>query len=402
MTTNVSFQEAWMLRNYLEPQAMRNVINRATKSGEQVTEGLILEISAQPPEKPLTLWWEKIKLCFWLFSAENRTTFVDAVNKTNAVATNAIKDFQDKKANFDTARQYRAQKEICDAETPYRFNPLQYVYGKEHKEKCSTNKAKLQALEAVLTEKNIKVLNIDEEIERLNQMIQNSRKFLNILSTTLFTQQSEIAAKLRQTIQVKPNKEAMLDDIAQRIHPDLKEIWELLFNKFEKELKVKEIITAWDCDPNGNFKLTLSRPLRMWVPSSDETGKEDPVGGVILMLGYEDGLQIKGTLGKDGSSRMEFESGFYCHVHTFGMKLTPNIFGLIYNGKDDVKFGAGAVVGGISLEKWRPKTIEYLKTNWADNGVILKDAFVNPKDMRLLNAKIDEMRTGRCDKDFAG
>ena len=408
---DITFKDAWSQVGYLDHQPFRLLVNEIipTPAETEISTALIKRIT-DTPQQPVKIWWEKIKLYFWLFSSSNRLKFIEAIDKTNSVAIKALADLEDSKAVYETTRKYKAQKSVCDAETSQwkdrvttygsqsffkDFRLYKYAYTKffkDYKEKSAANSKKLEDIGTDLAKYGITATKIDLEAElaKQKQKTEDSKKYLQTLSQGLFSHKG--GAAIRAALQEKPTKEVLLDDISKLIHPDMKEVWELLFNKFEAKLG-GDVIKAWDCDPNGNFTLTLNKPLRMWVPSTDENGIEDPVGGVVLMLG-NDNLEVKGKLVSkgNGTGTMKFEDGFYCFVEkvlpVLGRKrVQPNIFTLDYKNKDDVTFGAGITLPVIGkIEQGRKKSIDNLKTNWTQNGEI----FVNGHDKAALNAKLDE------------
>lgn len=129
----------------------------------------------------------------------------------------------------------------------------------------------------------------------------------------------------------------MLDSISTHINEQMRQVWELFLKKFNPE-DLKE----WNCDKEGNFVLTLNRPLKMWVPSKKEDGTPDPPEGVVLILG-EPNKVLKGCFKKNNSEKsFLFEKGFnvflYYNVHINHLPLTSSLVGLVYKNDKDVTF----------------------------------------------------------------
>lgn len=171
---------------------------------------------------------------------------------------------------------------------------------------------------------------------------------------------------------LKSPKGKMLNSIYATIHRDLKIIWEEFFKKCDPD---DALIKEWTCDAQGNFLMKLSEPLKMWVPSVNEDGVEDPKGGVVMMLGEPDKL-VAGKLDSEKKT-MNFDQGFSIHcrypIPLHGeMPITPKVFRLVYENKDRVLFGAGIELFGRKLFRDRVKTVENLVNNWGKNGVVVK------------------------------
>lgn len=170
--------------------------------------------------------------------------------------------------------------------------------------------------------------------------------------------------------EINPNKQAMLDGIAAHMNDDMKHIWEQLFAKFDEN-----IVKNWKC-VNGKFEIQLEHPIKMWVPSTNKEGVEDPLGGVILMFGNKDNI-IKGKIDKKA---MNFDQGSFTVYLQYvvplpkwlggGEKyLTPDVFRLAYESYDKVLFKAGITIAGHQFGRDREKSVPNLLTNWGDNGI---------------------------------
>lgn len=135
-----------------------------------------------------------------------------------------------------------------------------------------------------------------------------------------------------------PAKEQMLQDIKTFIHADVETVWKGLFDKFDPA-----IVKSWSCDPEGNFKLELNTPMRAWIPSKDDAGKQDPSSGVVLLLGIDDNGKETGELtGKmDRENKdMKFAAGFNFFVKPDDTRANPgyiNLTNIQYNDQNDIR-----------------------------------------------------------------
>lgn len=190
----------------------------------------------------------------------------------------------------------------------------------------------------------------------------------NLQLSTIITQPAHDPYDIHN---LKTAKGKMLNALYVGIHRDFKMIWEQFFKKCDpKDTLIKE----WTCTPQGNFTLKLNNPLKMWVPSTNEDGVEDPKGGVVLMMGEPDKL-VTGNLDYT-TKAMNFDKGFSIHcrysVPIRGeMSITPQVFRMVYEGKDRVLFGAGIELFGKKLFRDRVKTVDNLVTNWGKNGELV-------------------------------
>lgn len=86
-------------------------------------------------------------------------------------------------------------------------------------------------------------------------------------------------------------QEQMVKDIQAMIHEDVAGLWKGVFDKFNPEN-----IKSWKCDAEGNFRLELKAPMRLWTPSRDATGKQDPSAGNVLTFGLNDDGAFTGVI----------------------------------------------------------------------------------------------------------
>lgn len=80
----------------------------------------------------------------------------------------------------------------------------------------------------------------------------------------------------------------MLNDIAEKTHPEIARMWEIVLNKFPHT----EIIQEWHLSSDGTFKMVLTQPITMWVYDKEYERN----GGVLMLFGSQTGGIITGTL----------------------------------------------------------------------------------------------------------
>jgi len=161
----------------------------------------------------------------------------------------------------------------------------------------------------------------------------------------------------------------MVTDIEKNVNTDIKNLWEALFKKCKNE----DIVESWDCKADGNFTLKCKKTIKVWTPSLNEKGEEDPIGGIVLMIGPV----VQGVLLKEG---IKFEKGFrtFCKYKIplpfFGYReIEPYVTELSYKNRNKIIFTAGLKFAGHVFTKGREKTYEYLMNNWENNGINLTD-----------------------------
>lgn len=116
-------------------------------------------------------------------------------------------------------------------------------------------------------------------------------------------------------------QEQMVKDIQAMIHEDVAGLWKGVFDKFNPEN-----IKSWKCDAEGNFKLELIAPMRLWTPSRDATGKQDPTAGNVLTFGLNDDGAFTGVIqGKlDRAARdMRFSEGINVFIKPDDPRAKP-------------------------------------------------------------------------------
>lgn len=149
----------------------------------------------------------------------------------------------------------------------------------------------------------------------------------------------------------------MMSHIEREVHKDIRNIWEALFDKVEG----KDHLLQWKHHKDGRFCLKLKKTLKMWIPSTNEKGEEDPIGGLILIVGPV----VKGILSKNTFC---FKDGFRCcckykiplPLSFLGyIEVNPYISKLEYVDRNQITFSAGAKIFGKIIARGRNKTYDY-------------------------------------------
>lgn len=245
------------------------------------------------------------------------------------------------------------------------------------------------------------IVSNQQEIGRIEQKIEELRKnfFKLVDSSNSIQSAAETVEAPPAPATPNPHKKEALAGIEAGINKDMRNIWENFFKNFDED-----VITGWKCDKKGNFEIQLKYPLKLWVPSTDNDNKEDPIGGIILTLGIPQNV-IKGTMKTETSkgkttSTMNFEDhsfSVFCRYRVPSpinstLFVTPDVFHMIYKSEDSVLFGAGVKLLTFNFGKDREKSVSNLVDNWGNNGIVVgnKGNFVKNEDEDFLKVKIAE------------
>ena len=231
--------------------------------------------------------------------------------------------------------------------------------------------------------------------EKLNQMVQTTQSKSGEHGKSIKQQIDQLASQVKQTKIQKETKQSkvehhydrMMLHIETKVHKDIRNIWEALFNNVEG----KGHLVRWKCHKNGRFCLKLKKTLKMWIPSTNEQGEEDPIGGLILIVGPV----VRGTLSKNTFC---FKDGFKCFCkYKFPflssilgyIEVNPYISKLEYVNRNQIIFSAGVKILGRIFAKGRNKTYDYLMSNWGENGINLTD-LSNEDHQKFVREKFDK------------
>lgn len=189
------------------------------------------------------------------------------------------------------------------------------------------------------------------------------------------------------------NKEAtaFFTTLEKYCNKDLADLWNNLLNNFQPQ-HGSNFIQSFKKTKTA-YELHLKRELKVWISSKNEEGKEDPLGGVIFLLGRKDS-KIEFTLQK---SKMTFKKGFEMFLMTpewaRNIPLIPTFLiaetkYIEFNDATNVAI-AGRAWGKTKL---RIKTIDELKQNWGKNAKVLP---ISKKDKQNENFILDIIESSK-------
>lgn len=188
---------------------------------------------------------------------------------------------------------------------------------------------------------------------------------------------------------IKPVLNAPTQLLLSHIHAHLgaegHAIWLTLFERFAKEFpdNVESYVES-----DGSYLLQLRQPMRIWLLSTDENGKEDPIGGIVMSLGSN----VSGNNPDDYSIRLNFsphlmqishgleifvQAPWYVPLITFG-KIKANVLMTTavteFKALGGQQFSMKAVkyIGLIPFSKARTKSYEQFLDNWGKLGEVLE------------------------------
>jgi len=195
-----------------------------------------------------------------------------------------------------------------------RYHGINFNLCKKKKLKCEIEKleAELSIInnEIIECDPPFNLTNIDDEILRYEQILKTFNdlrdkrkiqleekkealtKVINKLSDEMDGYEKPVETVKIETVteglrdkKPAPKKltsyQKMVTDIEKNVNADIKNLWEALFKKCKNE----DIVERWDCKADGNFTLKCKKTIKVWTPSLNEKGEEDPIGGIVLMIG---------------------------------------------------------------------------------------------------------------------
>lgn len=221
------------------------------------------------------------------------------------------------------------------------------------------------------------------------------------------------AIAVEEPVKVKTIQQKMLEDLEAYTHPEIAEMWKMAFDKFTAA-RGKDAVTSWTFNKTDKtFKVVLAEPFTMWVYDPEYQGN----GGVEMSFGTNtngviEGVLVKGNLDpahekvvKEMCDDDKYRSQVTKRTAAAGMIFKKNNKGKsgvetfcfhapvwpdaqvehflrIGDAEDKkmnlvisatfYKFGFGGTQG-------RPKSIEFLKNAWKDQGRILPKGFDRKK-----------------------
>lgn len=182
---------------------------------------------------------------------------------------------------------------------------------------------------------------------------------------------------------VKPKVEGpTIDDVFEKIYltlgPNAQTLWRTLFDRFAQSKDYgKDWLKRITIDPQGNFQLHFTKPLKMHLISTDvdKKGKvfEDPPGGVVMIFGANNGpLTIRmepGAMhfqGLQTFSKTPFGMGF-----ALGRTVEAQLISFTSNNDKDFTITAFKELAISSVEKANTKPFEKILENWGKKATIL-------------------------------
>ena len=166
--------------------------------------------------------------------------------------------------------------------------------------------------------------------------------------------------------------------------PVFNEIFAVFFSKFNPS-----VLKSWKKEGTYTYSGTLKKTIKLWVPQG---AKDDPKGGIIIMIGNNDEHKI--TLSLDPKNRsIKVSNGLNLCCHT-DIGITDRICLVEFSHVENnfIKTEAGVkvpILGFVTKEKRTSK--ENLIKSW-NNGEALKD-FENHEE--FLAKKINQLQNGK-------
>jgi hypothetical protein len=123
---------------------------------------------------------------------------------------------------------------------------------------------------------------------------------------------SDISRKLHDPAhKVVKVHEPLIEEIERLVHPDLAAVLRMPFDKCKNEEYLKE----WRLDEaTGVYHLEFHQPIKMWVPSLDDRGKRETLGGAVILLGNNEERILQMRLNPE-TQEMQFDQGFHIYFH---------------------------------------------------------------------------------------
>jgi hypothetical protein len=230
------------------------------------------------------------------------------------------KELKDQKVPAEDLSNYQQELEMDLANLPDQFQAA--------KDKVELTSRELEVAKASLTQLEQVKVQLGKTKEAVSKWLQSDVKESAQSIEEKNQEPTEIAAPTSKVVSQTPIKEQMLHDIQTFIHDNIAMVWRGVFDKFDPQN-----IKSWSCDADGNFQLELNAPMRMWMPSKDESGTQDPSNGVVLTLGLdENGLYSGIVTGKfhPETKDMEFSQGMNFFVKPDESKASPGFINLTH------------------------------------------------------------------------
>ncbi len=270
-----------------------------------------------------------------------------------------------------------------------------------------------------LEENRSAIQTCEEEILSLQQQIASKKQEIQTLKGEPITPQEpekreaepeieaaapvEAPVEVSKVVSLNENSINFLNKIQEKLGEQARALWEVLLTRFANEYGA-DCMTSYQ-EKNNTVKLNFSQPLQMWLLSFDN-GVEDPIGGIITMLGsnrFRDDPENHEVVIKLNEGEMVFESG-YESFSPFPKKfaglasklnMTTTDATIHSFVVDDPKKPKTFTIEGrkkiavFNKKAEKVKTFEELQESWSSGGEVLKPD-VNIVD--YLNNKIVERK----------
>lgn len=182
---------------------------------------------------------------------------------------------------------------------------------------------------------------------------------------------------------VKPQMDGpTIDDVFEKIYlqlgPNAQTLWSTLFDRFAQSKDYgKDWLKRVTIDPEGNFQLHFTKPLKMHLIATevDKKGRtvEDPPGGVVMIFGANNGpLTIRmepGAMhfqGLQTFSKTPFGMGI-----ALGSTVDAQLISFTSNNDKDFTITGYKKLKIGSAKKSNTKPFEKILENWGEKATIL-------------------------------
>jgi hypothetical protein len=210
----------------------------------------------------------------------------------------------------------------------------------EQAQRLKTLHILIKALEGEKKKQLAHLLGIEEkELEISDDFLEEEKNALVVISQKI---QAPLSSTRKESLSLVSSIENFYQE-ASKSHQIVKEMFSLLFKDCQ------EFISSWN-----NSKLTLSKQVKVWVPSDEKCGS-------VFLLGKEIELDLK----KDF---VKIKSGFSIITKWQFTAVTATLFSFQVKG-DSVEFCAGKSL----ISKTVSQKLTDLREKWGQ-GIVLSDS----------------------------
>ena len=183
--------------------------------------------------------------------------------------------------------------------------------------------------------------------------------------------------------EVKKKKKSPCGKFISAIKKNSNEDLGVIIKRLMKRGVGEERVVSWHYNRTTHIgTLKLNQTIRVWVPS-EKDGREDPKGGVVMILG-EETKKVRVKLSED---KLEFLEGFdtYCRPSQTGVReATVSFDSISFISREEIEISAAkrkdvtSSLFGLSVKLKtktfeETRTFEYLKGNWGRYGIDLTE-----------------------------